>query len=185
MIGQQRNRARQARDPWTCTAIATHLRALRRQRATIGQRIAQHSRPNRNWRGRRSACGPHPVLARILRASCSRICPNRVDWTGAALAGRAPKASESGRRTGQRRVWGGCPQLRRALFIAALAVSPPRSRPGRLPRPAGNRRKIQENPIIAVACKPVTILHAMTRNRGPGTMCHSEPPPEIDTVVPW
>lgn len=85
MIGQERNRARQARDPWIRTAIATHLQALRRQLAAIGQRIAQHvaAEPDLAEQAQRLR-GPHPASARIPQASCSRSCPNWAGWTGAA-----------------------------------------------------------------------------------------------------
>ena len=82
----------------------------------------------------------------------------------AALAGLAPFARDSGRKTGQRRIQGGRAAPRTALYLAALIAS--RFNPTlkavyvRL-REAGKPGKVA---LVAVARKLLTILNAMVRD---------------------
>lgn len=174
MIVQERNRARQASDPWIRAAIATHLRGLRRQLAAIGQRIAQHvaAEPELSEPAQRlqAAPGIGAHTASVLLAHLPEL--GRLDRRRiAALAGLAPQANDSGRRTGPRtgprRVWGGRPQLRRALFIAALAASrhDPVFFAFRARLEASGKAK--KTAILAVARKLVIALNAMTRDNAP------------------
>lgn len=167
MIGQERNRAQQATDPWVRAAITAHLQALRHQLAATEQRIAHHvaAEPELSEQARRlqAASGIGAHTASVLLAylpELGQLDRRRI----AALAGLAPQANDSGRRRGPRRVWGGRPQLRRALFIAALAAS------RHDPVLAAFRARLEANgkakktAILAVARKLVTILNAMIRD---------------------
>jgi len=110
-----------------------------------------------------SAPGIGPVLAATLLARLPEL-GHRHPGQISSLAGLAPKACDSGRYRGRRRIWGGRAPIRRALYIAAFVAS--RTDPGlkafrqRL-EAAGKPFKLA---IIACARKLLTILNALLRD---------------------
>ena len=85
----------------------------------------------------------------------------------AALAGLAPFAADSGRRRGERHIRGGRREVRRALYMGALAVA---RVPGPL-RDFAQRLKAKGKPakvaLIAVARKLLRIANAVIRDGRP------------------
>lgn len=175
MIVQEQNRAQQAGDPWVAKRIAMHLRALLRERARADRRIAALQAADPEFANRaarlRAVPGVGPQTAAILLAQLPEL--GALDRRAiASLAGLAPQADDSGKRQGRRWVHGGRPQLRRALFIAALSAArcDPRFRAFRARLvEAGKPKKAA---ILAVARKLLTVLNAMVRDgveyRSPG-----------------
>ena len=70
----------------------------------------------------RSIKGVGPVVSRTLLADLPELGA-RPPGKLAALAGLAPFASDSGRRRGERHIRGGRREVRRALYMGALAVA--------------------------------------------------------------
>ncbi len=109
-----------------------------------------------------TAPGVGPVIAATLIAEMPEL--GNLDRRAVALlAGLAPIADDSGKRKGYRKISGGRPRLRRALYLAALtAKRNPAFQPfyDRL-RDNGKQPKTA---IIAVARKLIVTLNAMIRN---------------------
>lgn len=82
----------------------------------------------------------------------------------AALAGLAPLACDSGRYRGNRKIWGGRRQIRRALYLAAFSAKNGSN------RFAAHYAKLQDNgkpmkvAVIATARKILVTLNAMIRD---------------------
>ena len=110
----------------------------------------------------RTAPGIGPVGAATLMAELPEL-GDRDRRRIAAVAGLAPIARDSGRRTGVRTIGGGRPVVRNLLYLAALQAS--RWDPGlaafRARLEAGG--KTPKQAILAVARKLIVILNAMVR----------------------
>jgi transposase len=83
----------------------------------------------------------------------------------ASLAGLAPFANDSGSRTARRRIRGGRPRLRRALYMAALGAIRANQRFKAFYQAIAQRSGSKKCAIIAVARKLITILNAMIRDQ--------------------
>lgn len=81
----------------------------------------------------------------------------------AALAGLAPLAHESGAFRGKRRIWGGRPRLREALYMAALSASRYHPRLRQVYAAMRDAGKPPKLALIAIARKLLTILNAKLR----------------------
>lgn len=109
-----------------------------------------------------TAPGVGPFTAATLIAEMPEL--GNLDRRAIALlAGLAPLADDSGKRKGYRKIRGGRPRIRRALYLAALAAK-------RAPafKPAYDRLrengKQPKTAIIAIARKLIVTLNAMIRN---------------------
>ena len=168
-IGRERNRAGQTDDGWIGRRIATLVRMLERQRSEVEREIEALIAADPELAAAagllRTAAGVGPVAAVLLARlpELGTLDRRRI----ASLAGLAPRACDSGISRGRRRVWGGRPDLRRALFFAAMAGArcDPRlaACKDRLTA-AGKPGKLA---IVATARKLLTILNAMIRTRTP------------------
>lgn len=113
-----------------------------------------------------SAPGVGPVTAHTLIA----FLPELGQLTRqeiAALAGLAPFDDASGRRTGERHIWGGRESVRRTLFLAAMNAvqhNPALAAFAQRLREAGKKPKVA---LVATARKLLTILNAMLRTNQP------------------
>jgi len=113
-----------------------------------------------------SLCGAGPVLSHTLLALAPEL-GSAGRRQIAALAGVAPYPFESGTFRGHRSIWGGRSQVRRVLYMAALAAS--RANPtlktfAQRLTAAGKAPKVV---LIALARKILTILGAMLRTNQP------------------
>jgi transposase len=106
-------------------------------------------------------CGP------VTAATVAALMPELGDMTGkqaASLAGLAPHPHQSGRRDGYRRTRGGRPEIKRALFMAAMAARKHN------PDLAKVYKRLVENgkkPIVAITAimrKLITIINARVRD---------------------
>ena len=99
-----------------------------------------------------------------LVLAAKRILIKRRGTGVPALAGLAPQACDSGLRRGQRHIWGGRANVRRALYLAALTAS----RYDPTIRAFRSRLQAQGKPIkvVLTACarKLLTILNAIMRD---------------------
>ncbi|MCU7980157.1 transposase, partial [Shinella yambaruensis] len=85
--------------------------------------------------------------------------------TAASLAGLAPFNDDSGRRNGRRRIKGGRPRVRKALYMAALGAIKASARLRAFHQAVSARTGSAKAGIIAVARKLITILNAMQRDK--------------------
>ena len=166
-IVAETSRASMARDPWIKKDSAKLIKELRKHRAAVEKRIADHIAACESLahesRRLTSVPGIGPALSAVLMARLPE--PGRLDRRRiAALAGLAPHAADSGRSRGKRRIWGGRADVRRSLYLAGFVAS--RHDPAikafraRL-QTAGKPFKVV---ITACARKLLTILDAMARN---------------------
>ena len=167
LIRAEKNRAGTTRDTWLAREIAllvnvleSHLAAVEGQIATlIATRDALAATSARLC----SVPGIGPATSAVLIARLPEL--GHLDHRKiTCLTGLAPHACESGLSRGKRRIWGGRPDVRRALYIAAFIAS--RCDPAI----KAFRKRLQDagKPIklVLTACarKLLTILNAMLRD---------------------
>jgi len=167
MIGMEENRRR------TCTPrvrgnIDQHLAYLRQLLKDLDRDIQDSIRRTPLWHEKadilQSFLGVGPKVSACLVADMPELgtLPKNK---ASALAGRAPMNRDSGHYRGQRKIQGGRPAVRQALYMAALVAS--RRNPvirefyQRL-RQAGKPAKVA---LTACMRKILVILNAMLKNR--------------------
>jgi transposase len=164
------NRLETAADAAVRAGIERHVAWLDAESADVDRRLDEAVRASPAWRERddllRSIPGIGPVVSRTLLAALPEL--GALDGgRAAALAGLAPYARDSGSMRGPRAIRGGRPDVRRVMYLAALAASrragPLREFAERL-RGRGKRAKVV---LIAVARKLLTIANAVLRDRKP------------------
>ncbi len=89
----------------------------------------------------------------------------------ASLAGLAPHARDSGKFSGKRRIAGGRAEVRRVLYMAALAASLCNRRLKRVYKRLTNAGKSKKVALIAITRKLLVILNAMARYNTPYKNC--------------
>ena len=176
MLGAERNRHQQARDPQLQRRIATHIRWLTKALAEIEADLATRIRSSPIWRERdnllQSVPGIGDVTAYTLLADLPEL--GRLDRRKiAALVGVAPLNRDSGTLRGRRRVWGGRAAVRAVLYMGTLVAV----RHNPVLRAFYQRlRGVGKLPKVALtACmrKLLTILNAMLKHQQPWTPAYA------------
>jgi transposase len=167
MIIAETNRARATRDKAMKQRVYAHIEWLKRELANIDKDISQTIKENPVWQAKdkllQSVPGVGPVLSATLIAELSELgVLNRKKI--AALVGIAPFNRDSGKRQGERSIWGGRCKVRQSLYMAALSAA--RFNPTiRIfyERLLANGK---EKKVALTACmhKLLTILNAMLRH---------------------
>jgi transposase len=161
------NRLETCPDPAVRGGIERHLAWLDAELADAERRLAEAVRASPAWRERdellRSIPGIGPVVSRPLLAALPEL--GSADGLKlAALAGLAPYASDSGKSRGPRSIRGGRPDVRRVMYMAALAASrragPLKDFADRL-KARGKRAKVV---LVAVARRLLVIANAVVRS---------------------
>lgn len=175
-IVREKNRLSENQCKFVRADIQSLIRVLEGRRdkfeAAIRDHVAAHPALAQTQARLRQIPGVGPIVAAILLAELPEL-GHRDRRAIAALAGLAPLASDSGRRTGQRRIWGGRHKVRRALFIAALQAS------RRCPHWAAVRDRMRaagkgtKTILVAIARKMLVAMNAMLRD---GTPFHAAAP---------
>ena len=150
------------------TQIREHVGWLNRQIAELDHEIGQRVRSSPAWRDRddvfRSTPGVGPVLSATLLADLPELgtVPHKQI---AALVGLAPLNQDSGKKRGQRVIWGGRATVRAALYMATLVAT----RRNPVIRAFYLRLLALHKPkkVALTACmhKLLTILNAMARHQ--------------------
>ena len=147
-IVRERNRLHQASLTTVRQDIQSHIRLLQRRQHKLDQAIADLIGESAELAELnvllQSIPGVGPVIAATLLAELPEL-GHRDRRAIACLAGVAPRANDSGRSQGKRRIWGGRSKARRVLFIAALQASRFCSHWRHVRRQIGNARKAEEN----------------------------------------
>lgn len=170
METQEKNRLDKTASPAIRADIRASLagiaRRIARFEAAIRAQLAQSPDLARDAVLLRSIPGIGPVVATGLLARLPEL--GRLDRRQiASLAGLAPKARDSGRFRGHRRIGQGRDVVRRLLYMAAMALwRQPEAHGGIVARlrTAGKPPKVA---LIALARKLVTIANAILRDRKP------------------
>ena len=170
MEKSERQRLLREDDPFIAKEIRTLAQGIARRiaalEAEIAGLIAETPRLAEDEALLRSAPGIGPVLAHRLLAYLPEL--GQLDRRSiASLAGLAPHPCDSGAMRGRRKVWGGRPEARRTLYLAAFIAT--RCDPGFKDFRAGlqDRGKPPKLAITAAARKLATILNAMLKSRTP------------------
>lgn len=164
MRKQEATRLQQTADPAARADIRGVIAMLDRRIAKIEARMTDLVTADPELaaieRRLRTAPGVGPVVAATLIAELPEL--GQIDRRSiAALAGLAPIARDSGRRSGPRSIGGGRPIVRTILYLAALQAS------RRSPQFIHFRKRLQaagksvKTAIIATARKLVVTLNAM------------------------
>ena len=125
MITAEKNRFRTAAQRIR-PKVEEHIRWLEEDLADLDRDLGDFIHSSPIWRDKdellRSAPGVGPVLSMTLLSGLPELGTlNRGEI--AALVGVAPLNRDSGTMRGKRKVWGGRPQVRAALYMAALVAT--------------------------------------------------------------
>ncbi len=164
MLGAERNRHQQVRDPRLQRRIATHIRWLTQALADLEADLDDLIRSSPLWRETdnllQSVPGIGDVTAYTLIADLPEL--GRLDRRKiAALVGLAPINRDSGTLRGRRMIGGGRPMVRCVLYMATLTAV--RFNPV-IAHLAGRPKKVA---LIAAMRKLLTILNAILRDQRP------------------
>ncbi len=132
--------------------LATLKRQIKTIDTQIDRLIDQDARTRAKAKVLRAISGIGPQTTAVLIA----LMPELGDMTGkqaASITGLAPAANDSGTRRGYRPVRGGRPQLRKALFMAALSAIR-----------HNKTLKAKYQNLIAKGKKPIVAIIAIARN---------------------
>jgi transposase len=164
------NQLEQVREAVVRRIFMARLRRIQADILLIGKRLQQlvASDPELDRKDRliQSLCGAGPVLSHTLLALAPELgVADRRQI--AALAGLAPYDHQTGVFRGKPSIWGGRPEVRRLLYMAALTAS--RSNPtlSNFAHKLTSKGKPPKVVLIAVARKILTILSAMLRTNQP------------------
>ena len=167
MRKQEATRLQQAADAQARADIRRPItvldRGIAKIEARLAERVAADPASAAIDRRLRTVPGVGPIVAATLIAELPE--PGHLDRRRiAALAGLAPIARDSGKKTGRRTIGGGRPVVRTMLHIAALHAS------RRCPNLHAFRRRLQDDgkpakaAITATARKLLATLNAMIAN---------------------
>lgn len=149
-----------------CVSLGALARRILRIEAAIRAHLEAHPDLARQARLMTTVPGIGPVTANGLLAHLPEL--GRLDRRSiASLGGLAPKARESGRWRGSRRIGAGRRQVRRLLYMAAMSLwRRPQAFGGFAARlkAAGKAPKVI---LIALARKLLTIANAVLRDQRP------------------
>lgn len=141
--------------------LSTRIEALE---AEIDRHVNSRDDLAEQTRRLTTAPGIGPVTALTLIAHMPEL-GSLSPGAAASLAGLAPFNDDSGNRSGRRRIRGGRPRVRRALYMAALGAIRASVRFNAFYAAIAARAGSKKTAIIAVARKLLTILNAMQRDK--------------------
>jgi len=168
MLGAEQRRLEQATTNAVRRDLRNHIRWLERRVKDVDDEIGGAIQGSPIWRVQddllRSVPGIGPTVARTLLADLPEL--GRLDRRAiAALVGVAPFNCDSGQFRGRRKIWGGRPAVRKALYMAALVAArhnPLLARFYQRLRAAGKPGKVA---LVAVMRRLLTIINAMIKHQ--------------------
>jgi len=122
MLGMERNRLRTAHSG-VRKSLQASIRWLEKRLAEVDEDIDGALRECGVWREKVELLESVPGIARVISVNLVACLPELGELNRrqiSALAGVAPFNRDSGRWQGRRSIYGGRPQVRRALYMAAL-----------------------------------------------------------------
>ncbi|MFN8830478.1 MAG: IS110 family transposase [Labrys sp. (in: a-proteobacteria)] len=165
---QEDTRLKQTADPDVRADIRSLIAVLERRIAKIEKEMVQLVRADQELADvddiLQSAPGVGPIVAATLISELPEL--GRVDRRAiAALAGLAPVARDSGKRSGPRAIEGGRPVVRTILYLAGLHASRASSHFNGFRKRLESAGKRPKAAIIATARKLLVTLNAMIASR--------------------
>jgi transposase len=166
MLTAENNRLAEMRDKLAAGMVRKVIRLLEQQREDLDRGIAELIEADDDWKGRRDLLSTVPGVGENTASQLISELPelgklNRQKI--AALVGLAPLNHDSGAMRGRRAIFGGRPQVRCALYMAALSAM----RCNTALKPFADRLtaagKAFKVVIVAVMRKLLTILNVMVR----------------------
>jgi len=170
MLLAEKARLPQAAERDVRVGIEQHIKWLETQLKRVEASLSDSIRRTPLWRAKDDLLRSVPGVGSVTSFTLIAELPRLGAMSGrevAALVGVAPFNADSGRRKGQRRIWGGRASLRTVLYMSALVAT--RCNPvikvfyKRL-RAAGKPPKAA---LIACTRKLLVILNAMARDNRP------------------
>lgn len=170
MMVAERNRRRQLTSQRLIKSVDRLLLALQKELSDLEQELDDTIRGTPAWREAEdlltSVPGVGPAVARTLLAELPEL--GHLDRKRiAALVGVAPLNRDSGTLRGRRTIWGGRPQVRRTLYMAALVASRHNPALADFYRRLVQAGKAKKAALTAVMRKLLTILNAILRDKTP------------------
>jgi transposase len=161
---QEDTRLKQTVDPDVCADIKSLIVVLQRRIVKIEKEMVRLVNADQELAEvndiLQSAPGVGPIVAATLISELPEL--GRVDRRAiAALAGLAPVARDSGKRSGPRAIEGGRPVVRTILYLAGLHASRASSNFGEFRKRLEGAGKRPKAAIIATARKLLVTLNAM------------------------
>ena len=172
----EQNRLRQGPSALVKRTLQAHVTYLETQVAELEREIASRVKADPDWGPRDEVLQSIPGVGDQTSHALLGHLPELGKLTGkqiAALAGLAPRARDSGAKTGQRAIFGGRKSVRTSLYMAALSASrfnPVLKAMYRRLRASGKKAKVA---LTAVARRLLTIANAMIRDMKRWTLNHS------------
>ena len=170
MRKQEKTRLKQTREPELASDIEDHLAWLTRSIKAIETRIDRLIRTTvelaDNYRLIISVPGIGPVTAATLLALMPEI-GQTTRRAVAALAGLAPINNDSGRKRGKMTIRGGRREVRRNLYMAAVAAIRGNNQFAAFYRSLKDRGMPNKVALIAMARKMIVTVNAIVKTRTP------------------
>lgn len=167
MINQESNRLEQTVDPEIAELITNHLKTLKRQLKTVDGRLTkmidEQAKTNPTVRVLQSVPGIGPVTISTVISELpelGRLSRGEI----AKLVGVAPLVNQSGRKDGQRSIFGGRGYVRRVLYMATLVATRCNDTIKRFYTRLVSKGKPKMVALVASMRKLLTILNDMVRN---------------------
>lgn len=163
----ERHRLGRAHHASVRDSIEAHLHFLEQQRDTLEAELTTLVEHSDHWRAQRELLTSVPGVGAVLTWTLLANVPELGQVTGkqlAALIGVAPFNRDSGTMRGRRTIWGGRGEVRKVLYMSAVAslrFNPVlRAQYDRLV----DRGKPKKVALVACMHKLLTILNAMVRS---------------------
>lgn len=164
MLAAERQRADVLEDPVLRRLARAHIASLERVIKELDREIATQVRAQPELAALRSLKGVGPVLQATLACELPEL--GRLSGKAIAkLAGVAPLARDSGTLRGRRTIWGGRPQIRSPLYMAAMSAARFDPQLKAFYENLRARGKAAKVAIVAVMRKMLVILNARMRDQ--------------------
>ena len=170
MLGAERNRQRQARQPRLQKRIAEHVAWLQKALTKLDEDIRELIRESPVWREKENVLTSTPGIGDVTAHALIADLPElgQLDRRRiAALVGIAPFNRDSGQWRGRRMIGGGRATVRRALYmptVVAIRHNPAMAACYHRLVQSGRPKKVA---LIATMRKLLTTLNAMLRDHRP------------------
>lgn len=162
MLAAERQRAEVIEDPVLRRLARAHIASLERVIRELDREIAAQVLAQPELGALRSLKGVGPVLQATLACELPEL--GRLSGKAIAkLAGVAPLARDSGTLRGRRTIWGGRPQIRSPLYMAAMSAARFDPQLRAFYESLRARGKAAKVAIVAVMRKMLVILNARMR----------------------
>lgn len=164
MLTAERQRADVLEDPVLRRLARSHIASLERTVRELDREIAAQVRARPELAALRSLKGVGPILQATLACELPEL--GRLSGKAIAkLAGVAPLARDSGTMRGRRTIWGGRPQIRAPLYMAAMSAARFEPQLKTFYENLRARGKAAKIAIVAVMRKMLVILNARMRDQ--------------------